>query len=192
VGTRTYTVPFTAPGTAELPAGRMFFIKEASAVLAIEADAPGAPTRFENVGAGLKYRAEYDKRWRTLRITSAVVQTVELLISDESDVDFANTVNVAGSVITTEELATAGDTPARISVPAAQTLLVAAAPSRRRVILQAPTTNTESVNVGMIGQVSAVRGFELAPGQWREWLVNYALYGFAVSGNQDIQIEEQS
>lgn len=175
--------------------GRVWYIKSASAALTIRAEKLGTGARvwsFINVGAGFKFKAEDGSEgWDYLRITSATAQTIEIVIGDD-DVDVANAVSVTGIASTQENPTAALATPARVAVGTAEQLVIAANLSRRKLTLQAPTTNTDSVNIGPTGQVSAIRGLELAPGESLEFVTTAAVYGWAVSGSQDVQVLEET
>lgn len=191
--TRTYTLSFSGAGTGVLPAGVFFYVKSATAALTIRTRGnTSAPIEFTNVGAGLKFGpVPESKRWTYLDVESALAQTVEVVVSDDAEVDIASTVNVAGNVTVSEVPCTALSTPARVPVSTAETLLIAANATRRRLTVQAPSTNTASVNIGPSSELSPTRGFELQPGQAVELLTTASVYAFAVSGTQDAQVLEE-
>lgn len=194
MSTRTYTLSFSGAGTGVLPAGVFFYVKSASSALTIRTrGSTSAPIEFVDVGAGLKFGpVEPGKRWTYLDVTSAAAQTVVVIVSDDGEVDIASTVNVAGNVTVSEVPSSAIATPARVPVGAAEALLIAANASRRSLTIQLPTTATDSVNIGPSGGVAADRGLELQPGAsiTRPW--NFAVYAFAVSGTQNVQVAEET
>lgn len=194
MSTRTYSVVFNAAGSADLPAGRFFFVKSASAALSIETVGnPGAPVRFENVGAGLKFKAGAEQRWKQLRITSAAVQTVEVVISEESEVDISSTVTVSGSVTVVAQPSTTIATPARVALSAAaDTLIVAANASRKRLRIQVPSTEVNSAVIGPTGSLGAAQGFEIQPGTNEPVDTLAAVYGRGVGAAVNVQVFEET
>lgn len=191
--TRTYAYTFTAPGTLTAPGGRFFFVKSASAAVNISTrGSTTAPMVFTAVGAGLKFGpVAPELRWTYLDIESATPQVVEVIVSDDADVDVANTVNVAGSVMVTNVLGVGLNTPARIAVGTAETALAAANVSRRSITFQAMNANTAAVNVGTAGSVSATRGVELQPGSSAGFESSAAFVAWAASGSQQVQVIEE-
>lgn len=164
MSTRTYTIAFTGPGDHWLPQGRFFMIKSAAAALNITCErADAQPVVFENVGAGLQYNSLDAGKWLKMRVESQAAQVVEIVISDDSTVSFANTVSVAGAVATQEQpTTTTHDTPA-VTVPnGSQALLIAARPTRRKAVIQADSNNAASCYVRAIGGANNV--LELQPG----------------------------
>lgn len=170
MSTRTYTVTFNAPGEATLPQGRFFYIKTAASALTIEARGrTSAPVRFDNVGAGLKFGpVQIDKAWNQLILTSAGIQTVEVIISDDSEVDIASTVTVSGSVTVQDQPSTTVATPAAVTVLNATAATIPANASRKRIRICADPENAGALDAGCI-YVQAVGagagiGVPLSPG----------------------------
>jgi hypothetical protein len=194
MSTRTYAYQIGAGATAVAPGGRFFYVKAASSAIDVRTrGTPSSPVDFIGVGAGLKFGpVDADKAWRFLDITSAAAQVVEIVISDDAEVDIASTVNVAGSVMVTEVPSTVIASPARVPVTTAQMLVIGANLTRRRLTVQGISTNSDSVNLGPAGQVSATRGLELQRGQTIEFASTAALYAWAVSGTQSVQPFEES
>ncbi len=170
MSTRTYTATLAANAIASLPAGVFFYIKSAAAVLSVEARGqPGAPVLFQNVGAGLKFGpVPPERRWKYLDIKNGPTpQNVEVVISDDAEVDIASTVSVSGSVSTAELPASAVSTPAVVNVANAAASAIAANLARRRITIGAPSGNTGSLYVQATG-AGANRGLELQPGTFIE------------------------
>jgi hypothetical protein len=195
MSTRTYSYSIGAGGTAVAPGGRFFYVKSATSSINISTrGTPSSPVDFIGVGAGLKFGpVEADKTWRFLDITSAVAQVVEIVISDDAEVDIASTVNVAGSVMVTDVPSTLVATPARIATNiTTDTVLAAANLTRRRVTIQNPSGNSDSVNVGPDGSLSTTRGVELEPGMSFEFATTAAISARAVTGTPSVQVLEES
>jgi hypothetical protein len=196
MSTRTYTYTFTGNDTITAPGGRFFFIKSASALLNINTrGSTTAPIQFVGVGAGLKFGpVPLELAWRYLDVYSSTNQTIEIIVSDEAEVDVANTVNVAGNVTTTEMPCITIATPTRTSVGSgAQVLVVAANLNRRRVTFQAPQANTDIITMGPTGDCSATRGVEVPPGATFGPIPTLAaFYAIAVSGTQSLQVFEET
>jgi|SRR5689334_9252101 len=194
MSTRTLSYTFAGGETLAAPGGRFFFVKAASGLLDIRTRGnTTAPIEFVGVGAGLKFGpVPIELAWRYLDITSASAQVVQIIISDDAEVDIASTVNVAGNVTTSEMPSSSVATPPRVSVGTSQTLLIAANINRKSVMVCAPQANTDSVNVGPAGSVGASQGLELQPGQTLGPIATTAaLYGWAASGTQSVQTLEQ-
>lgn len=167
MSTRSYSLTFSGAGTAKLPAGVFFYIKQAVAALTIETEGvPRSPVRFDNVGAGLKYGpVQEEKRWTYLAITSSVAQVVEVIVSDDAEVDIASTVTVSGAVSVTEVPTTALSSPDDIAVSANASSDIAANGARRRITIGALSTNTDSLRVRTTAGTTNA-GVELQPGVW--------------------------
>jgi hypothetical protein len=144
-----------------------FYIKQAVAALTIETEGvPRSPVRFDNVGAGLKYGpVPNEKRWTYLAITSSVAQVVEVIVSDDAEVDIASTVTVSGAVSVTEVPTTALSSPDDIAVAASASSDIAANGARRRITIGALSTNTDSLRVRTTAGTTNA-GVELQPGIW--------------------------
>ena len=143
MSTRVYTLNFTGAQTIEgLPQGRFFMIKSAAAALTVECErADSQPVVFANVGAGLQYNSLDAGKWLRMKVTSQVAQTVEIVISDEAAVSFANTVNVAGAVQMIETPSAALATPARVTRATGGASTIAANPLRKRITIANPSDN---------------------------------------------------
>lgn len=193
--TRTYTLTFAGAGTGVLPAGVFFYVKTATAALTIRTrGSTSSPIEFADVGAGLKFGpVPAEKRWTYLDVESAVAQVVTVIVSDDAEVDIASTVNVAGNVQVSEVPSVTLATPARVSLNTATDVpIVAASATRRRVTIQNPSTNTESVNVGPTGQLSTTRGLEIEPGTSFEFVTSAAIFGRSVTGTPSVQALEET
>lgn len=138
MSTRTYTLNFTAPATLTLPSGIFFYIKSASAALNIDTrGSTTAPVNFNNVGAGLRFGPVPEaKRWTYLDVTSASVQTVEIVVSDDAEVDIASTVSVAGNVTTQELPSSALSSQAKTALATATSVDIPANAARKRITIQ--------------------------------------------------------
>lgn len=161
----SYTI--SAGQTVRAPRGRLFFVKTAANPLSITASGrPGAPIKFSNITAGLKYGpVDESEHWEYLEITSATAQTIEIIIGDD-DVEVAGTVSVAGTV-TVSEPGYAGNTVSvDISVPTGvSTAILAPSSSRKTCIVGSLSTNPGSVRIGYGGAIGATQGIELQPGE---------------------------
>lgn len=175
MSTRTYVLNFLGASMLPLPQGRFFMIKQATAALSLLARRrDGQPVEFTNVGAGLQYDALDAGKWYSLEVTSAAAQIVEIVISDDSKVSFANTVNVSGSVSVLDQLSTAIATGAPVNVLTATAQTIAANASRRRITIVSASTNTGSIYVQAV-LAGAGRGYELTPGEKVEFVTAAAL-----------------
>lgn len=164
MSTKTYTLHFTGPGMLPLPQGRFFMIKSASAALDIVARRrDGQPTEFQNVGAGLKFNALETQRWYQLDVSSSVAQVVEIVISDEAQVDFSNTVSVAGTAQTEEMPSQAISTPAGGTLATGTQANIAANPARRRITISNWSQSGGSIYVRDQAGTSDA-GIEIQPG----------------------------
>jgi len=195
MSTRSYRYTFSGAATLTAPGGRFFFVKSATAPISISARGnTTAPIEFTDVGAGLKFGpVPAELRWTYLDITSGVAQIVDVIISDDAEVDVASTVNVAGSVAIMETPSTALATPVRVALnTATDTLIAAANASRRRITIQNPPGNIDSANIGPSGSLSTTRGLEVEPGAAVEICTTAAIYGRAVSNAPAVQVLEET
>lgn len=169
--------------TVRAPRGRLFFIKSASSPLSIGvAGRPGAPIKMTNIGAGLKYGpVAPGEEWQYLELTSALAQTVELIVSDD-DVEIANVVSVAGVAAVTIAPSSTVATVADVSIANGGTHSIAADAARKRITLQAPSTNTGSLRIAETGAAAAARGLELQPGMSYELATTAGLDVYNGSG----------
>ena len=123
---------------ATFGAGRVFYVKTASAALQIIAERIGTNAsirKFVNISAGMKFKAEVGDGWTYLRVTSAVNQSVELIIGDD-DVEVSNAVSVTGTAVVQDAPCTAMTDTATVTCNnAALTAVVPVNTSRRRVTL---------------------------------------------------------
>ena len=175
MATELLSLIFGAGETRTIGQGRILVVKSATAAVSIRLERSqnaSAPVVFSNIPAGFKYKAE--QGWITGRITSAVAQTVEVIVGDD-DVEFASAVSVTGTASFAEApssaiTATADD----VSVAAAGNSAIAANTNRRRITIQAISTNTGSLRVSTSTTVG--RGLELQPGVPVELKTTAALY----------------
>jgi hypothetical protein len=146
VSARNFAVTIQAGATVTLPAGRYFYIRTASAALDVVTEGnPGSPVRFDGISVGSKFGpvAEGDG-WKLLRVTSAALQAVEIVISDDGNFEVSSNVTVSGSVTVNESPATAITNTAPVdAISGAETLLIAANASRRRVQIAADSRNAD-------------------------------------------------
>lgn len=175
MSTRTYTLSFLGASTLVLPGGVFFYVKSAAAALTIRTrGSTTSPIEFTNVGAGLRFGpVPADKRWTYLDVTSASVQSVEVVVSDDAEVDIASTVSVAGNVTTTELPASAVATPAANVIVTASALVIAANAARKRIKICSDPANTGNVYIQATG-AGAGRGIPLQPGLYEEVQGTYA------------------
>lgn len=183
MSTRTYTLPFTAAGTIPLPSGVFFYVKSASAALTIRTrGSTSSPIEFTNVGAGLRFGpVSADKRWTYLDVTSAAVQTVEVVVSDDAEVDIASTVTVAGNVTVAELPATTVATPAANVIANGSFLAIAANASRKRIKICSDPNNLGNVYIQAPSAGPNV-GIPLQPGMYEEVQGTYAFHVHNNSG----------
>ena len=155
---------------ATFGAGRIWYLKSASAPVTITCEQyrSGASVRkFINVAAGFKFKADPDDGWVYLRMLSALAQNIEIIIGDD-DVEVANAVTVSGGVFTNETPSSAfATTVAETALGAASSANIAANLSRRRITVNASSTNTASL---WIRDQAAITngGIELQPGLFVE------------------------
>lgn len=171
MSTRTYSFTFAGAATLVAPGGVFFYIKSATAALTLRTrGSSSAPVEFTNVGAGLRFGpVPIDKRWTYLDLTSAVAQTVELVVSDDAEVDIASTVSVAGNVTVSDLPSTAIASPARVTRATGGASTIAANPARRRITIANPSDNATPglLYVQAVG-AGAGRGIPLDPGLFIE------------------------
>jgi hypothetical protein len=195
MSSRNYTLTFSGAGTLTAPGGRFLYIKAASAELTITArGATTQPIVLEGIGAGTKFGpVPPELKWTYLDVTSAAPQVVTLFISDDAEVDIVSTVNVAGQVATVEMPSVTVATPARIATnTATDTLIAAQNLSRRRITVQNPSSNVDSVTVGPTGSLSTTQGVEIEPGMSFQFVTFAALYARAVTNTPSVQVLEES
>lgn len=178
MSTRTYTLSFLGASTLALPGGVFFYVKSAAAALTIRTRGnTTAPIEFSNVGAGLRFGpVAIDKRWTYLDVTSANVQTVEVVVSDDAEVDIASTVSVAGNVTTSDLPSTAIATPARVTRATGGATTIVANPARRRITIANPSDNATPglLYLQAVG-AGAGRGIPLDPGTFVELVTTAAI-----------------
>lgn len=167
MSTKSYTLNFTAAGMLPLPQGRFFMIKSATSALSISARRrDGQPVEFVNVGAGLQYNSLETLGWYSLEVTSAAAQVVEIIISDEASVTFANLVSVAGSVTVQDQPFATFAPPADASIASAASLDIAANAARRAIVIGSLASNAPATtNLRVRDQAgTTAAGVELQPG----------------------------
>jgi len=146
--------------------GRVFYIKTATSALNIEAKRAGGANsvrKFINIGAGFKFTADVGEGWDLLEVTSAVGQTLEIVVGDD-DVDVANAVSVSGVAnIQETPSATISASAADVSVGNGAASAIAGNAARRRITVCALSTNTGSLRIQSPG-AGANKGLELQPG----------------------------
>lgn len=194
MSSRKYVQAFNAGQTIRFPAGRYFFVDSApSGGLTIVTEGQtSAPASFDNIGAGSKYGpVEQGMGWRYLVVTSVGAQTVAITISDDGVFEVAANVTVAGTVSVQDTPATTITNTAPVdAATGAETLLIAANTSRRRVQIAADSTNadggTTATHGGLIRGVSGGNAIdELQPGVSKWFEVTGALYVRNDSGTQN-------
>lgn len=166
MATELLTLIFGAGETRTIGQGRILVIKSASAPVSIRlgrSQNASSPVLFSNIPAGFKYKADAGRGWITGRITSATAQTVEIILGDD-DVEFASAVSVTGTASFAEAPSSAiTGTVADVSVVAGGNSAIAANTNRRRITIQALSTNTGNLRVSTVATTG--RGLELQPGQ---------------------------
>jgi hypothetical protein len=124
---------------------------------------PGAPIKFSNVSAGLRYGiVEESQVWEYLEITSSTAQTVEMIIGDD-DVEIAGTVSIAGTVATREAPGTpsvASDATLAAGANAANVANAAA----KETWFGVTAASAGAMRVAFNNTASATLGFEIQPG----------------------------
>ena len=159
----SYTI--AAGATVRAPRGRLFYVKSApNGGLTITASGrPGAPIKFSNVSAGLRYGiVEESQVWEYLEITSSTAQTVEMIIGDD-DVEIAGTVSIAGTVATREAPGTpsvASDATLAAGANAANVANAAA----KETWFGVTAASAGAMRVAFNNTASATLGFEIQPG----------------------------
>lgn len=167
MSTKVYSLTFTAGQTQILPQGRFWFIKSASSAVNIEmVKRNGQPNTVDNVGAGTKFNGLETDRWYELKITSAGVQNIEIVIADDATVDFSNAVSVTGTAVTQEAPFATFAPPVDVAVATATSSDIAANASRRAIVIGSLSTNTPAtlnLRVRSTGGTTEA-GIELQPG----------------------------
>jgi len=171
-GPRDFSVDLLAATASRIEArGRFFGIIEApTAALDVQFDS-SAPLRRGPGGSILLQ--DYFSR---VTLTSALAQTVRVLIADEAQ-DVSNVVTGGGggiSLTVAETPSTAVASPAADVINNAAALVIAANAARLRLTISALSTNTGSVFVQATG-AGAGRGVELQPGIVMEFRTRAAL-----------------
>jgi hypothetical protein len=152
---RKYVQAFGAGQTIRFPAGRYFFVDSAPSggLTIVTEGTPSAPATFAGIGAGSKFGPVAEGAgWRYLVVTSAGAQTVEITISDDGVFEVAANVTVAGTVdVQSVPAATITNTAPVDAGTGAETLLIAANTSRRRVQIAADPLNAEGATTATKG-----------------------------------------
>jgi hypothetical protein len=161
---RNFLQVLGAGGQATLPAGRYFFVKQATFPITITTKGnTGSPVTFSNIGAGSKFGPVAEGQgWRELQIDSAAAQTLEIIISDDGLFEVANSVTVAGAV-QVQDIPSAGltDTSDTALASGAESTIPANG-ARARITIGVPSNALNSVRVSQAG--GAGRGIEIQPG----------------------------
>jgi hypothetical protein len=184
VTTEVLSYSISAGATVRAPRGRLFYVKSApNGGLTISASGrPGAPIRFTNVSAGLRYGIVAEKDvWEYLEITSATAQTVEMIIGDD-DVEIAGTVSVAGTVATREA-------PGVPSVATDSTLAangtgsLGANLTAKQTFIGNTAASVGNVRVAFNNTATASLGWEIQPGTGMWFDTNQGFSVFAAGGS---------
>jgi hypothetical protein len=176
VSARNYSQSIGAGATITLPAGRYFYVRTAPNALDIVSEGnPGSPLRFIGISAGARFGPVAEGQgWKFLRVTSAVAQAVEIIISDDGDFEIAAAVTVTGTTLTAEMPATTVTDLAPVSrADASQGALFAANTSRRRITVTPDSANGGICYVRTVGGANNLA--ELQPGQAWVFHGTYAL-----------------
>jgi len=166
--TEVISQSLTAGQAATFGGGRIFYIKSLSGVgtLTITAENNGSSAvvrRFINVGSGFKFKAEVNKGWTLLRVTSSTSQNIEIIVGDD-DVEVANAVSITGtSNVVVVPSSSVTDT-ADATLAALAQVSIASNTSRKRLTVGVLSSSAASVRVSSTG--GAGRGFEIQPGQF--------------------------
>lgn len=173
---RNYSQTLGAGETITLPAGRYFYVRTAlTAIDVVSEGNPGSPARFIGISAGAKFGPVSEGRgWKKLKVTSALAQSIEIVISDDGDFEISSSVTVAGSVLTSEAPASSvTDLPAVSRLNATQGALIAANVTRKRITVTASSANAGICFVRAVGGANNLA--ELAPGMSWQFKGTYAL-----------------
>lgn len=176
---RNYVQAIGAGATITLPAGRYFYVRTASSAIDVVTDGrPGAPVSFLGISAGAKFGPVAEGQgWAYLKVTSALAQSLEIVISDDGNFEISSNVTVSGTVTTTPAAAASITNTAPVdAATGAETLLIAQTLARKRVQIAADSSNadggTTATHGGLIrGATGANNIDELQPGvsKWFEY-----------------------
>jgi hypothetical protein len=172
---RNYLQVLGAGGTMTLPAGRYFFVKQATSAITLTTKGnTGSPVQFVGVGAGSKFGPVAEGQgWRELQVDSPAAQTVEIIISDDGLFEVANAVTVSGAV-QVQDIPSAGLTDtADTALASGAESTIAANGARARITIGVPSNALNSVRVSQAG--GAARGIEIQPGTNQEFRTTGAL-----------------
>lgn len=163
--TEVLSAPLSAGVQFTLPQGKFFYIVSATAALNLIAEGPTTEVvKFTGVGAGLKYGpVGEDKRWKYLRVTSAVAQNATFIVGDD-DVSIANAVTIAGLVQVEEAPFSLFSPQNDKNVTAGTADTIAANLARKTIAIGNLSTNAANFRIAEGGGGSATRGIELQPG----------------------------
>lgn len=176
MATRTYQLIFggITNNVQILPQGRFFMLKKTGGTLEIEARyRNGTPVQFFGVEGGFRYSALGENRWYELELRSSVPQAVEIVISDEAEIDFADVVSVQGVVDVRMQTSGALDSASQ-NVPAGGQVVLSGSPIQMRISVCNPSTNEESFWLSSTGSAGAT-GVELQPGTTMELVTSAAV-----------------
>jgi hypothetical protein len=184
VSAQKFVQAFGAGETVRFPAGRYFYVGVAPTTIDVTTEGnPGSPVRLIGIGAGSKFGPVAEgEGWRFLVVRSAGAQTIEITISDDGNFEVAANVTVAGTVSVSAAPATTITNTAPVdAITAAETLLIAANTSRRRVQIAADSANadggTNATHGGLIRGTTGGNAIdELQPGVSKWFEVTGALY----------------
>lgn len=161
-----YTQTINASGRAELAGGNYFLLLTANATVNVRADARGVSEGFNGVIGGVLIRRV--KPWDQLIIIGAAGTTLEyfhgheFVEQDETDIRLGVSA-VTGTVATAERPSdTVSNLAPVVIATAAAAQIVAASITRRRMRVQADSTNPGSVFIRTAAGTSNI--FELQPG----------------------------
>lgn len=163
--TETLTQALLANTPAGFGRGRVLYIKSATSPISIIARnlqrKASSVTNIRNVGAGFKFIRDRGDEWQNLEITSALAQTIEIILSDD-DVEIANAVSVTGTAVVAAQPSTTMTDTVDANTASGAEVVIAANSSRRRITIGVLSTSANPVRVSFTG--GAGRGIEIAPG----------------------------
>lgn len=182
---KTYSLTFNGSGTDEkvLPQGTYVRILETSSAISIVAEASGRIVAdLASVQQGVAWESEDEKKnlvpFTRVRVTSALAQTVKLVVGYGRVTNDATSGNVTATLVKGTTLA---DTADVALAAAATTLILAADSTRRKALIGNLAANTKTFRIGSVN-AGAARGAELAPGKSIEIEGAAAIYGYNAAG----------
>lgn len=193
MSTETLTQTIGVGATIEFGGGTNFLILTSTGPVDVTAIRLGSSSsRIVLRGAlqGFNFKSEDGQGFDLLQVTSATAQNVTFVVGND-DVSYPSTVNVAGSVNTIPQPASAAiDQGPVVTVANVQTALFPENVSRKRITAQADTNNVGTVFFRVNGGTGKNVGF-IAPGQSWEFDGTYAIDYFDASAGDKVYLFEE-